>query len=133
MKRVLLLFIIFTVTLLAEVSWNSYDGIYKKATQENKLVMVMITQEECDACWFMHKIVFKDKIISEEIAKNFVSVEFNVSEDFAPDEFPYFATPTFYFLNAKGEQIDRINGAFNVKDFTTIIERTIKKGVATPQ
>ena len=131
MKPLILLFLLLTNTLSAEITWTLYDDeILEKVKSENKRVMVMITQPKCDACWFMKEIIFKKPAVSDEIAKNFVAINIDTSEDFVPDEFPYFATPTFYFLNTKGEIVERLNGAANEKDFLEFVHKVKQKAIA---
>ncbi len=127
MKLLIFLFLLLTNTLFAEIKWISYEKVFEKAQEENKLVMVMISQEGCDACWFMNEIIFKNKDVTQEMTKGFVSAYFDLAEDFAPEELEYFGTPTIYFLDAKGEQIDHFVGARNVKDFTEFIHKVKAK------
>ena len=87
----------------------------------------MISQTGCDACWFMDEIVFKNKEVSAEMQKSFLSAYFDIAKDFAPDEFAYFGTPTIYFLTTDGREIDHFVGALNVKDFTAFIHNVKAK------
>jgi thioredoxin-related protein len=125
MKRIALLSLMLVSALFADLEWVEYDEAFKKAEEKGKSVMVMLSQEECDACWYMTDIVFKNANIVAEVGNDFIPVYLNIKEDFIPDSLSYIGTPTFYFLNAKGEKIERLNGAFNVKDFTAQI-RAVK-------
>ncbi len=130
MKRLTLLFLMLTTALFAELDWVPYETALSSAQKENKIVMIMLSQEGCDACWYMNDIVFENDDMIDEIGMDFVPVHYDVKEDEVPKQFSYIGTPTFYFLNAKGEKIKRLNGAYNVKDFTEHIrdvKATVKK------
>ncbi len=128
MKLLIFLLLLLTNTLFAEITWTLYDDeIIEKIKSKKKSLMVMITRPNCDACWFMKEIIFKKPAVSDVVVKNFVAINIDISEDFVPDEFPYFATPTFYFLNTKGEIVERLNGAANEKDFLEFIRKVKAK------
>ncbi len=128
MKRLLVGILIAASTLYAELDWVDYDKALEQAKNNDKVVMVMLSQEGCDACWYMEEVVFEDDNIVSELEMDFIPVYFDVKTDTFPKEFTYIGTPTFYFLNARGEKIERLNGAANVKDFTDYI-RDIKAKV----
>jgi len=128
MKKILLLIVFLTTALFAELEWaDSYKKGMAKAKQEHKLVLVMLTQKECDACWYMENIVFKDDDIVDEIEKDFVSVRIDIQNDHVPENLSYAGTPTFHFLTAQGQKIDRFSGAMNIKDFRTKINEVKAK------
>ena len=118
MKRLLAGIIIAASTLYAELDWVDYDKALEQAQNDGKIIMVMLSQEGCDACWYMEEVVFEDDNIVSELEMDFIPVHFDVKTDSFPKKLTYIGTPTFYFLNEKGEKIERLNGAANVKDFT---------------
>ncbi len=129
MKKQLAGVLLTVATLLyAEPEWVDYDTALKSATKEGKIVMVMLSQEGCDACWYMDEVVFEDDDVISELQMDFIPVHFDVKRDTLPKPFSYIGTPTFYFLNAEGKKIERLNGAANVKDFTNVM-RDVKAKV----
>ncbi|GEM_PF-255096 len=138
MKRLLVGMILAAGTLCAELDWIGYDEALTRAEDDGKIVMVMLSQEGCDACWYMDEVVFEDENVAAEIEMDFIPVHFDIKKDTIPKQFTYIGTPTFYFLTAQGDKIERLNGAANVKDFTDYI-RDVKakvkennKKIATP-
>ncbi len=127
--KILLSIFLLTISLFAEQDWTrSYKEAQSIALKENKNIMVMISRETCDACWYMENIVFEDEKVHALIMNNFVPVYLDVIADDIPERFSYMGTPTFYFTKANGEKLGhRINGASNVKDFTKKVEDVLKE------
>ncbi len=117
------------VGLMAEPDWShSYEEVKLQASKENKQIMVMLSKEGCDACWYMEHIVFDDANVKQLVMDNFIPVYLDVENDEVPSEFHYIGTPTFYFMRPTGEKIvPRINGASNVKDFTDKLTSILQK------
>jgi len=128
-KRTLATLIILAVSLFAEPNWlRSYDEAQEQALKEKKNIMVMISREGCDACWYMENIVFEDEKIQALMEKNFIRVYLDTKSDFIPKEFIHIGTPTFYFTKADGTRLGhRINGASNVKDFTKKVNQILEE------
>lgn len=96
------------------------------AVKEGKHILVMISKENCDACWYMENIVFEDKKVNTLVMSNFVPLYLDTENDDIPSEFHYMGTPTFYFMSAEGEKIGhQVNGASNVKDFTQKVQEIL--------
>lgn len=123
MTKLILTLLILTASLFAEPKWtHSYEQAKTQALESHKAVMVMLSLEGCDACWYMENIVFEDKVMKSLIMDNFIPVYLDIKEDEIPEHFVFIGTPTFYFTRANGEKLGhRINGASNVKDFTSKI------------
>ncbi|MEA1921011.1 MAG: thioredoxin family protein, partial [Campylobacterota bacterium] len=86
------------VSLFAEVEYaESYKEALVQAEKEDKLIMVMLSREDCDACWYMENVVFEDDVIIEAIHKDFVTVHLDIHHDFLHD-LSYIGTPTFHFI-----------------------------------
>jgi len=132
MKKIFASLVFLAVSVFAEQDWlRSYEQAKTLALQENKLILVMLSKEGCDACWYMENIVFEDSAIDALLKKNFVPVYLDIHEDSVPEQFKYIGTPVFYFTDAQGKKIGHVlNGASNVKDFmnrvTTVLEAAEK-------
>ncbi len=128
MNKIILLILLLATTLFAELDWaSSYEQALEKAEKSNKLVMLMLSKEDCDACWYMENIVFKDNNVLDEVDASFISYYIDIGKSIPPDDITYIGTPTFHFLTADGKKIDRFNGAANIKDFTDVIHQVIEK------
>lgn len=111
----------------AQINWaSSYDAALVKAAKEKKNVMVMLSKEGCPACEYMENNVFEEQMIEDMINKNFVPVHLDVHKDKIPSELGYIGTPTFHFLNTKGEKLKRYDGGANIPTFMGILN-SVKK------
>ncbi len=129
MKRVITLLMALCVSLLAELDWATDSAAaFEQAKQEQKMVMVMLSQENCDTCWYMENVVFDNDDLVYELQSSFVPVKIDIHDEIVPEGLTYIGTPTFYFLSETGEKIDRLMGGANVKDFTEAL-REIKQAV----
>ncbi len=124
--RYLILSLFFSFSLLAEVEYAStYKAALAQAEKEHKLVMVMLSKEDCDACWYMENVVFEDEAIASKIMKNFIPLHLDIHNDYLHD-LPYIGTPTFHFVTSKGYKRYRIDGAANVVDFSKELDAALK-------
>ena len=123
MKKTVLIILFLVTSVFADINWvEDIDDAYEVAAQENKQVMVMLSREGCSACDYMKGIVFKDTKFSSRFNKGLIAVHIDIHKDFMPDGLEFFATPTFYFLDANEKKLHRINGAHNSKDFSEELE-----------
>jgi thiol:disulfide interchange protein len=123
--KVLLILLTFTISLLAEITYApSYKEALEQAAKEDKLVMVMLSKEDCDACWYMENVVFEDKAIATRIMKNFVPLHLDIHNDYL-HKLSYIGTPTFHFITSKEYKRFRHDGAANVKEFNHILDEVL--------
>jgi thioredoxin-related protein len=129
MKRIFASLVLLALAVYAEQDWlHSYEEGKTLAMKENKLVLVMLSKEGCDACWYMENIVFEDSAVNALLVKNFVPVYLDIHQDTVPEQFKYIGTPAFYFTDAQGQKIGHvINGASNVKDFMSRINTVLQE------
>ncbi len=121
MKKILFLIAISSSLLFSgEITWEkSYKDASKKATDENKTIMLMLSSVNCSACNYMKNGPLKDEKIADFISKSHVAVEVEIYKDDYPRKFDSPGTPTFFFINPKtDEKIGKeIIGGSNVKTF----------------
>jgi len=109
------------VSLWAEPNWApSYDAAFKTAKAQHKGVMVMLSQDNCKACWYMENIVFEEDLLVEKIEKDFVMLYLDVHDDDIHG-LDFSGTPTFYFLTADDKVIKRLDGVYNIKEMTAAL------------
>ncbi len=128
MKKTLLSLLLVASAAMAEVNWAaSYDDALEIAHKSKKHVMIMLSRENCPGCEYMSDIVFEDKVIYDEINKNFVSLYIDINKDFVPDGLGYIGTPTIHFLDSDGKKIGRQDGAANIPNFLGVIGKNKPK------
>jgi thioredoxin-related protein len=102
---------------LSFVYANDLDAALKKADLENKLVLVEITRDFCPYCERMEKSVLSKADVKALIKKKYIFLKLNLSHDEIPYIFTSKLTPTFYFLNTKGEVLEELMGLMKKSDF----------------
>jgi thioredoxin-related protein len=129
MKKIALVLVLLSMSLLAQPEWlDSLDEAKDRALKEDKLIMLMLSREECNACWYMENVVLEEKDVNMLLKSKFVSVYLNIREDDVPEKFPYVGTPTFYFIDAQGNIIGkRQSGALNTKEFVARLAQVLHK------
>jgi thioredoxin-related protein len=130
MKLFIPLLLLAALPLFGEPNWAvSYDQAFADAQKEHKGVMIMLSRKNCDACWYMDNIVFKDDTLVSRLEKSFIALHLDVHEDNIHG-LTYIGTPTFYFQKSGAKTIKRLEGASNIKAFTDAlaeIEKSLKK------
>ncbi|NOR58530.1 MAG: thioredoxin fold domain-containing protein [Sulfurimonas sp.] len=127
MKKIILIVTLLVSSLFAEMKWVDYDDALEIAQKENKIIMVMLSRENCVACEYMEDIVFDDNAVVKEVLKDFIPVHIDIYKGFIPnDDLSYIGTPTFHFLNKDEEKIGRIDGGINKKDFYNKLKEVLE-------
>jgi thioredoxin-related protein len=128
-KKIILIATFMSSILLAEMNWiPDLEDAYDVAEKENKIVMVMLSQEGCPGCEYMTDVVLKDDDVAKIFNRNFIAVYLDIHEDQVPLELKHFGTPTFYFLKADETILDVTRGTKNELDFLDKLEnvKTLK-------
>ncbi len=119
-KIVFLIAISYSLLFSAEITWEkSYKDASKKAMEDNKSIMLMLSSINCYACDYMKNGPLKDDKIADYISKNYAAIEVEIYKDDYPRKFDSPGTPTFFFINPNtDEKIDKeIIGGSNEKTF----------------
>ncbi|MCH9814231.1 MAG: thioredoxin family protein [Epsilonproteobacteria bacterium] len=97
---------IFTSTLFAVDFdfFTDYEKALTKSQTDQKIVMLMISSNECPMCNYMKNTVFEAESVVNYIEANYHLVEMQIEEKRYPEQFKAFATPTFYFIDPKTEK-----------------------------
>ena len=127
MNKAMVILALIASSAIAQINWvASYDVALTKAAKEKKNVMVMLSKEGCPACEYMEDVVFEEQAVEDAINKKFIPVHLDIHKDKIPTELGYIGTPTFHFVNAKGEKLKRYDGGANIPTFMGILN-SIKK------
>ena len=114
------------VSLFGDPNWiSSYAKAFEKAKEQEKGVMIMLSKDNCDACWYMENIVLEDDTLVEKIEKGFIPLSLDVNDDDIHG-LGFTKTPTLYFLNSSEGTIKRLDGVFNIKELTAALIKVEK-------
>lgn len=133
MRLFLSLCLLGVVALFGEPNWSAnYAKAFEKAKEQEKGVMIMLSQDNCDACWYMENIVFDEADLVQEIEKEFIPLYLDVNDDDLHG-LSFSGTPTLYFMQADGETIKRLDGVFNIKELSAaLLKIKVEKVEDTP-
>lgn len=111
------------LALFADPNWaSSYNSALKKAQKEEKGVMVLLSQENCDACWYMENIVFGDDELVRQVENRFIPLYLDIHNDDLHG-LKFTGTPTLYFLTNREETIKRLEGVYNIKELKAALQK----------
>jgi len=89
--------------------------------------MLKLISKRCHFCKEMDKRVMADKKVIETLNRDFISVSLDVNRDKLPLGLKKSVTPTFAFVNMRGELFSVFHGAWNRDDFLDLLKYIKKK------
>lgn len=116
-----------TIKSKSAIHWKdaaTISPILYKAEAEGKMVFLDIYTDWCLPCQMMDEDVFTDKKIGDLINKDFISYKVNAEKRNGPDlNFLFQVTkyPTLLFLDARGNELIRKEGAAYHRELTGLI------------
>ncbi len=85
---------------------TNFDVAWKKAKDQNKILMVMVFKKGCPNCSYMKDIVFERENILNYLNENFETVLLDIHKHNYPKRFRSNRAPTFFFIDTKdGDEI----------------------------
>lgn len=90
---------------------------------ENKLVLMIYTTDDCPECAYMKQKVFHDKVVEPYMNRNFVVIEKNVHKSKLPDGYDFFGIPTMFFIDKAGNKKETIIGSKRPQPFLSELHR----------
>ncbi|MRT94666.1 thioredoxin family protein [Ancylomarina sp. 16SWW S1-10-2] len=103
-----------------EFEHAKWSKVLKKAKKENKLIFVDCYTSWCGPCKMMTKDVFTQDHVADYFNSNFVNFKVDMEKGEGPSLKPGWkinAYPTFLVINADGEVIHRVVGAYQADEF----------------
>jgi thioredoxin-related protein len=99
-----------------------YADLFETAQKEKKGVMLYFHFDGCGACMEIEKTTFKDSIVSEFFARQYISFDINTRKGEGIDINKHYNIqlhPTFIFFDKEGHETHRLVGVFSPYDFYT--------------
>ena len=129
---VLSLILVFSISqnLFPKVSWvKSFDSTIKKSESTGLPIMIYVYSDSCDWCDKLEKIIFKDKEISKNIKKNFISYRLNPKEinegNDILKQYGVVAYPTIFFINKDKLLLRMHSGYIDKNDFLELSKEVL--------
>ncbi len=129
MGRVLFALTLIVGALFAEVEWAmDYNDALIESKESGKPVLVMISQESCNYCFFMKSQVFTKPRVARFINERFIPVELDLQSDPIPPYLKPYGTPTFYIVADGGKRVSRpVVGAAKADVFLERMEKELER------
>lgn len=105
MKKIALILLMTLALFGSGIDWpHDYKQALAKAKQENKILYVLLTSDNCRWCRKFENTTLQEDVIKERLAKDFVVVHISRDRDFVPKYFETTPVPRHYFVDGN-EQI----------------------------
>ena len=122
MSKIVIVFILSIVSLWG-VEFHTYKEALEIQKKSNKIIMVDVVRNGCHYCEKMDKQVLQNPKFSKWLDKRFIIARINLDKEKLPKGMYVDFTPTFYFLNTKGEILKKIPGSWSIQDFKDLTEK----------
>lgn len=101
------------------VRWlEDFEDALRRANEVRRPVLLEFFRPDCSGCIKMDKDVFSLKEIATEVIRKFVPIRLNILQNpILRARYNAVWTPSFYFLNRRGDAVWFIEGALNAEDF----------------
>ena len=128
MKKLLIVFLILTVSVMAELHWEKdISSAFTRAKKEHKSVMIFVEGKHCRWCKKMKHRILSDENVEKRLAA-FVLVKVDQENERAVKTLPQIdGVPTIFFMTSEKKVLEKVIGYFAVDDFISYIDSVEKK------
>jgi thioredoxin-related protein len=98
-----LFFLLFSLPLFG-VEWvTDFEKAKEMAKSQNRVIMMVITQEHCGACERLKDVTLEKEIVDRVLEKYYISTFFDINE--LPEKIRIKGTPTVKFYTPSGKRL----------------------------
>ena len=127
MKKITLILILFSAWLFALEFTTDYKGALEQAQKQQKTILVVVTQNNCNWCDKLKSKTLEDKKIAAVLKKSYIVVVLNKDTQELPQAVKARVAPTTFIINAKEEKLGRpMVGYFTPDIFLDFVEDGVK-------
>lgn len=103
MKKLLSIILLSATLFGANLDWsNDYEQALVDAKEQNKLVYIFITSDNCQWCKKFANTTLQDKAITKRLYSEFITIHLSRDQHIIPKQFETAPVPRHYFTDAKG-------------------------------
>jgi len=109
---------------------GTWEEALEKATKEEKVIFVDAYTTWCGPCKRMARTVFTDQKVGDYFNEQFVSMKIDMEKKDGikfQRKYPVQAYPTLYFIDGKGDVVQKVKGAQTVDNFLNLGASIISK------
>ena len=121
MKKIVILVLLASVSLMS-MEYKKFEEAIALAKKTDKMVLLGVVRDGCHYCEEMEERVKNSPEMIKYIDERFVTVKVNLSYEKVPLGLKVSMTPTFFFITSEKEVLKRVPGAWNLQDFTELLE-----------
>ncbi|WP_299029658.1 thioredoxin family protein [uncultured Thermanaerothrix sp.] len=101
---------------------NDLETALQQARTEGKGVLLQFHRDDCAGCKKLYALTYADAQVRQEMQRWFVLLRADILRDRAiRSRYSAYWTPSFYFLNTRGNMLYSFNGYLNVEDFRVLL------------
>jgi len=124
MKKLLLLPLLSLQLIAASIYWHdSYKDALEEAKEENKPMLIYMSQSGCKACEMMEDKVLNQENITQYLDDNYICAHLDIHDNDAPKALKVPYTPVFHFLDKDGNVIkESYIGGTKASEFIKVLQ-----------
>lgn len=134
MKTIYTLLLLVLPLFISAQGIEFFDGTFEEAKieaeKQDKLIFVDCYTTWCGPCKMMTRDIFPNEAVGEFYNKNYIAMKLDMEKEkgmMFGKKYPVSAYPTIYFLNEKGDIIQKVVGAKRVEEFIAVGKSIMKK------
>lgn len=106
-----------------EINWAvDFDHALTTARQNGKGVFLQFHRDECAGCKKLYSRTYVDPDVQKELSEWFIPLQQDIIRNReVRSKFSAYWTPSFYFIDTRGNVQYSFNGYLNVEDFRVLI------------
>jgi len=123
MKKILTVILILTVSVMAELQWQTtIPAALELAKKENKIVMVFVEGKECRWCKKMKHRILSDEKVEKRLQPYMLVKVFQEDKEGMKPLPNIQGVPTIFFMTPDKKVLEEVIGYFDVDDFISYID-----------
>jgi hypothetical protein len=109
--------------MVDKIMWLSdWQNAMDTARREGKNVLLQFHRDECAGCKKMYLQTYPDPEVERELSAWFIPLRQDIIQNREiRSKYSAFWTPSFFFLNTKGNALYSFNGFLNIEDFRILM------------
>jgi len=129
MYRQFMIFLLCTSLFGGKLEWtHSYKEAQKRAINENKVILLLITTKGCRWCRKLENTTLQDDEVTASIGADFIPLHLTRDIDDYPTGLKAKMVPASFFLYHDGKQVMRsVAGYWPAEDYLSILDDVKRK------
>lgn len=128
MKKLFMMLFLAIGLFGSDIEWSkNYDSALAKAKKESKLMLVLVTTDECRWCRKLEATTLKDERVVSKLNAKFSTVHVTRDVDKYPSTIKAPMVPMSVFMDSNGKIVHQVPGFWDGEDYSSIIDDAMRK------